>query len=227
MMFNTDNITYSNDPFDHWVLDNFLDVNDAKKLSNQFIDFDNPTEEIIHYKGWIGEKRTCNRWDRFPPLTYNTFSNLLSVEFINKLTEITGISPLYPDVGLHGGGWHMHGESGKLAIHLDYSIHPKLNLQRKLNLILYLEEDYDPAWGGSLQLWSHDEEKQKPLKKVTEVAPRFNRAVLFDTTQHSWHGFPEPIHPPEGKMRKSLAVYYLTDITSTAEERYRAHYERI
>ena len=72
MMFNTDNITYSNDPFDHWILDDFLDVNDAKKLSSQFIDYDNPTEEIIHYKGWIGEKRTCNRWDRFPPLTYST-----------------------------------------------------------------------------------------------------------------------------------------------------------
>ena len=74
MKFNTKDITYYCQPFDHWVLDNFLDINDAKKLSNQFIDFDNPTEEIIHYKGWIGEKRTCNRWDRFPPLTYSTFS---------------------------------------------------------------------------------------------------------------------------------------------------------
>ena len=83
MKFNTKDITYYCQPFDHWVLDNFLDINDAKKLSNQFIDFDNPTEEIIHYKGWIGEKRTCNRWDRFPPLTYSTFSNLLSNKFIN------------------------------------------------------------------------------------------------------------------------------------------------
>ena len=78
MRFNTKDITYYNQPFDHWVLDNFLDINDAKKLSKQFIDYDNPTEEIIHYKGWIGEKKTCNRWDRFPPLTYSAFSNLLS-----------------------------------------------------------------------------------------------------------------------------------------------------
>ena len=224
MNFNTENIQYSNDPFDHWILDNFLDVNDARKLSNQFIDFDNPTEEIIHYKGWIGEKRTCNRWDRFPPLTYSTFSNLLSVEFINKLTEITGISPLYPDIGLHGGGWHMSGKGGSLAMHLDYSIHPKMNLQRKLNLIIYLEEDYNPEWGGSLQFWSHDDENKKPLKKIKEIEPIFNKAILFDTTQHSWHGFPEPINPPQGKMRKSFAVYYMTDITSTAEERYRARY---
>ena len=57
MMFNTDKIKYDSNPFDHWILDDFLDVNDARKISNQFIDFDNPTEEIIHYKGWIGEKK--------------------------------------------------------------------------------------------------------------------------------------------------------------------------
>ena len=142
----------------------------------------------------------------------------------SSLSEITGISPLYPDIGLHGGGWHMSGKGGSLAMHLDYSIHPKMNLQRKLNLIIYLEEDYNPEWGGSLQFWSHDEENKKPLNKIKEVEPIFNKAVLFDTTQHSWHGFPEPINPPRDKMRKSFAVYYMTDITSTAEERYRARY---
>ena len=206
MKFNTKDITYYCQPFDHWVLDNFLDINDAKKLSNQFIDFDNPTEEII------------------PPLTYSTFSNLLSNKFINKLSEITGISSLYPDIGLHGGGWHMSGKGGSLAMHLDYSIHPKMNLQRKLNLIIYLEEDYDPEWGGSLQFWSHDDKNKKPLTKVKEIEPIFNKAILFDTTQNSWHGFPEPINPPRGKMRKSIAVYYMTDITSSAQERYRARY---
>ena len=166
MNFNTKNIQYSDDPFDHWTLENFLDIEDARQVSKEFIDYDNPTEEIIHYQGWIAEKKACNRWDRFPPLTYSTFTNLLSVDFISRLSEITGIKPLYPDIGLHGGGWHMHSKSGKLAVHLDYSIHPKINLQRKLNLILYLEEDYNPEWGGSLQFWSHDEENKKPLKKI-------------------------------------------------------------
>jgi len=223
-MFNTDNIQSGNDPFDYWILDNFLDIEDAKQLSKEFIDYDSPAEDIVHYQGWIAEKKTCNKWDRFPPLTYKVFTNLLASNFISKLADITGVNPLYPDIGLHGGGWHMHGKGGRLSVHLDYSIHPKLNLQRKLNLILYLEEDYDPAWGGSLQFWSHDRENKKPLDKIREVEPIFNRAVLFDTTQNSWHGFPEPIHPPASKMRKSFAVYYMTDITKTAEERYRAHY---
>jgi hypothetical protein len=222
-MFNTHNIKFDNNPFDHWIIEDFLDTQDAKDVSKEFIDYES-TEDIVRYKGWIGEKSTCNSWNRFPALTYKIFSNLLSVDFVSHLSAVTGVTPLYPDIGLHGGGWHMSGKGGSLAVHLDYSIHPKLNLQRKLNLIIYLEEDYDPAWGGSLQLWSHDDETKKPLEKIKEVAPRFNRAVLFDTTQHSWHGFPDPINPLMGKLRKSFAVYYMTDITSTAEDRYKARY---
>ena len=222
-MFNTHNIKFDNNPFDHWIIEDFLDIQDAKDVSKEFIDYES-TEDIVRYKGWIGEKSTCNSWNRFPALTYKIFSNLLSLDFVSHLSAVTGVTPLYPDIGLHGGGWHMSGKGGSLAMHLDYSIHPKLNLQRKLNLILYLEEDYNPQWGGSLQLWSHDKEKSKPLNKIKEVEPLFNRAILFDTTQKSWHGFPESINPPEGKLRKSFAVYYLTEITSTAEDRYKARY---
>jgi len=222
-MFNTHNIKFDDNPFDHWIIEDFLDTQDAKDVSKEFIDYES-TEDIVRYKGWIGEKSTCNSWNRFPALTYKIFSNLLSLDFVSHLSAVTGVTPLYPDIGLHGGGWHMSGKGGSLAMHLDYSIHPKLNLQRKLNLILYLEEDYNPQWGGSLQLWSHDKEKSKPLNKIKEVEPLFNRAILFDTTQKSWHGFPESINPPEGKLRKSFAVYYLTEITSTAEDRYKARY---
>ena len=222
-MFNTHNIKFDDNPFDHWIIEDFLDIQDAKDVSKEFIDYES-TEDIVRYKGWIGEKSTCNSWNRFPALTYKIFSNLLSLDFVSHLSAVTGVTPLYPDIGLHGGGWHMSGKGGSLAMHLDYSIHPKLKLQRKLNLILYLEEDYNPEWGGSLQLWSHDKEKGKPLNKIKEVEPLFNRAILFDTTQKSWHGFPDPINPPEVKLRKSFAVYYLTEITSTAEDRYKARY---
>lgn len=223
MQVNVDNIIYDNDPFDHWIIDNFLPIEEAKTLSKEFIDY-NSSEDLVHYNDWIAEKKACNNWNRFPPLTYKTFYNLLSSKFSDMLTKITGCNPLYPDVGLHGGGWHMHVSGGKVAVHLDYSKHPKLNLQRKLNLIIYLEEDYDPKWGGSLEFWSNDGEKKSPSKKIKSIEPLFNRAIIFDTTQNSWHGFPDPISCPEGKMRKSIAVYYLTDLTSTAEDRYKAFY---
>ena len=226
MNYNLD-CTFYDDPFDHWVVDNFFDIEVARQLSNEFIDYSDTTDDTVHYQNWTAEKKACNKWDRFPPETYRTFFNLLSPDFSLKLSNLTGINHLYPDIGLHGGGWHMHGQGGRLSVHLDYSIHPKLNLQRKLNLIVYLEENYDPKWGGCLQLWSHDYNNDKPLKKVKEVQPLFNRAIIFDTTQKSWHGFPDPINPPTGKMRKSFAMYYMTDITSTAEDRYKAHFEGV
>lgn len=224
-MFNTKCIVHSNQPFDYWVIDNFLSVECARKLSKEFIDYNNSSDLVHYHDTYKYEKKTCNSWNRFPPLTYQTFANLLSTEFVDVLSNITGCT-LYPDIGLHGGGWHMHRAGGKLALHLDYSKHPKLPLQRKLNLIIYLEEDYDPIWGGSLELWSHDSKNKAPLKKVKTIEPLFNRAVLFDTTQNSWHGFPEEITCPEGKMRKSIAVYYLTDISSTATDRYKAVYAK-
>ena len=111
-----------------------------------------------------------------------------------------------------------------MNVHLDYSIHPKLKLQRKLNLIIYLEEDWNTEWGGNLEFWSHNKEKNKPDKIFVTIDNTFNRAVLFDTTQNSWHGFPEPLTCPEGKYRKSLAVYYLTDPPEGTDQRPRALY---
>jgi Rps23 Pro-64 3,4-dihydroxylase Tpa1-like proline 4-hydroxylase len=107
---------------------------------------------------------------------------------------------------------------------LDYSIHPKLKLQRKLNLILYVTENWNLEWGGGLELWSHNTQTNRPDKKIVTIDNIFNRVVLFDTTQNSWHGFPEPITCPEGTYRKSIAVYYLTDPPEGTDQRARALY---
>jgi len=140
------------------------------------------------------------------------------------LRDKTGIQKLYPDIGLHGGGWHIHGRGGKLNIHLDYSIHPKSGLQRKLNLIVYLTEEWESEWGGGLELWSHDPDKKLPLRREKTIHNVFNRAILFDTTQNSWHGLPQPLSCPEGVYRKSLAVYYMTDPPDKVDPRQRALY---
>ena len=209
-------------PFDYWVVDNFLPIETAKKLSEEFLDYNYPT--WFCYNNPLENKKTCNDWYQFPPKTYEFFMHLSSAEFLGKIKSLTGIEKLYPDIGLHGAGWHIHGTGGKLNVHLDYSIHPKLNLQRKLNLILYLTEEWDTSWGGGLELWSHDSETKKPKEKIKIVDNVFNRAILFDTTQNSWHGFPEPITCPEGTYRKSIAFYYLTDPPEEVELRKRALY---
>ena len=211
-----------NFPFCYQVIDNFFNQEQAKRISKEFPDYN--SDVWFFYNNPLENKKSCNNWHQFGPETYKTLTMLNSKEFIKQLQKITGISKLYPDIGLHGGGLHIHGTGGKLNIHLDYSIHPKLKLQRKLNLIIYLEEDWNPEWGGNLELWSHDKEKNKPDKRFVTIDNVFNRAVLFDTTQNSWHGFPDPLTCPNNKYRKSLAVYYLTDPPEEVDQRPRALY---
>lgn len=209
-------------PFYYHIIDDFLDKETAVKISKEFPDYD--SDSWFFYNNPLENKKTCNNWHYFGPETYKILSYLNSHEYILKLKEITGIKNLYPDIGLHGGGLHIHGTGGKLNLHLDYSIHPKLKLQRKLNLIIYLSEDWNTDWGGSLEFWSHNSEKNKPKEKVVTIDNIFNRAILFDTTKNSWHGFPEPLKCPESTYRKSLAVYYLTDPPEGTDPRPRALY---
>lgn len=209
-------------PFYNSIIDNFLDEQRAKTISQEFPDYH--SDVWYCYNNPLENKKTCNNWYHFGAETYKLLSYLNSREFITQLQRITGIQRLYPDIGLHGGGLHIHGRGGKLNVHLDYSIHPKLKLQRKLNLILYLSENWDSLWGGGLELWSHNKETNKPDNKVVTIDNIFNRAVLFDTTQNSWHGFPTPLTCPEGIYRKSIAVYYLTDPPEGVDPRPRALY---
>lgn len=211
-----------NFPFTYTVKDNFLDEQLALTLSDEFLSFDDPS--WFFYNNPLEHKKTINNWYNFPPTTYSFFSYLNSSLFVDKLKKEFNIENLYPDPGLHGAGWHIHGRGGKLNVHLDYNLHPKLKLQRKLNLILYLTPNWKPEWGGNLELWSHDPVTNQPkiLEKTVECI--FNRAVIFDTTQNSWHGFAQEISCPSNTYRKSIAMYYLIDPSPDTVERYRALY---
>ncbi|GAA4340639.1 hypothetical protein GCM10023144_40570 [Pigmentiphaga soli] len=207
------------EPFDHCVIDNFFDPELARALEAEFLPYD--SEKWFYYKNPIEDKKALNDWNAFPKLTYQAFSYLNSREFISLIEPVLDIR-LYADNGLHGGGWHMHATGGNLNPHLDYSLHPKLGLQRKLNIIIYLSERLQAEHGGYLGLWDHDEQKRRPGVLQKEVQPRFNRAVLFDTTQNSWHGMSRPLSQPEDIFRKSFAVYYLCQPAAGVDERGRA-----
>jgi Rps23 Pro-64 3,4-dihydroxylase Tpa1-like proline 4-hydroxylase len=206
-------------PFSHVVLDDFLTTTAANQIVKEFPAFnDNIWYE---YENAIEIKKALNSWDRFGPTTYQLFWFLNSDAFISQLEKLTSCK-LYPDFGLNGGGLHTHRSGGKLNTHLDYSLHPKLRLERRLNLITYVTPDWKSEWGGELGLWDHDEESKKPKNLVSTIYPKFNRAVLFDTTQNSWHGLPDPIKCPTDITRNSLAVYYLCEPRSEAIDRNRA-----
>ncbi len=207
-------------PFNHIVIDNFFHSEFANKLEGDFPNFND--KSWYFYNNPIEHKKTMNHWDRFPKDTYQAFSFLNSQGFINQIQELTNIKNLLPDVGLNGGGWHMHSKDGKLNVHLDYSMHPKLMLERRLNIIIYMCKDWQESWGGELGLWSHDAKKNKPKECIHKIVPIFNRAVIFDTTQNSWHGLPEELRCPDGIYRKSLAVYYLSELRKNTSKRGKA-----
>ena len=199
----------ANQPFDHIVIDDFFLPEVAEQLVAEFPAYNDPTVWNAHYNNPIENKKACNHWDKFPRTTYAVLQYLCT-DFEHIVSEITGNQDLQADIGLHGGGWHAHATNGKLNIHLDYNIHPKLQLQRKYNLIVYITPDWQPEWNGGLELWSHDESTGRAKERAALVQNKFNRAVLFDTTQNSWHGLPRDLNCPEGVVRSSLAVYYVT-----------------
>ena len=206
-------------PFSHCVVDNFVPEALAVQLESDFLAYEAPKWFV--YKNKIEDKKALNDWNVFPGATYKFFQYLNSAEFVNLLSGLAG-ARLYSDPGLHGGGWHIHGPGGNLNPHLDYSIHPKLGLQRKLNIIVYISSALKAEHGGHLGLWAHDRETNRPGKLVREIEPKFRRAVIFDTTQNSWHGMSRPLTQPEGIYRKSLATYFLCDPARDSDPRGRA-----
>ena len=198
--------SFKQKPFDYCIIDNFFPVKISKELCHRFPEY---SSKIWHtYKNKIEDKKTCNNWNLFDDLTYQVFCYLNSDTFVNLISKRIGIK-LYIDPGLHGGGWHIHSNKGNLNPHLDYSIHPKMDIQRRLNLIVYLEEDYKVSYGGHLGLWEHDKKNNLPGHLKKEIFPKFNRAIIFDTSQNSWHGLSRSINLPKNIYRKSIAVYYL------------------
>lgn len=204
----------SAEPFNHIVIDNFFKEDVALNIFNDMPDYDGVNADGT-YDSSIEKKKLFQNWLNFPKNVYQAINYMVGQTFTDYLKQLTHQEDLQADYGLHGGGIHMHKSNDYLNVHLDYDIHPKLDMKRKLNLIIYLTPDWKEEWGGCLQLWSHDTITNQPKECIKKIVPFFNRAVIFDTTQNSWHGVLSPICPPEGIFRKSLALYYVIPTEDT------------
>jgi Rps23 Pro-64 3,4-dihydroxylase Tpa1-like proline 4-hydroxylase len=207
-------------PFNHVIIDDFLLPEIIEKVSEEFPKFDD--NNLNFHKNPLEDKRTMNKWDRFPPTTYKLFTYFAREQFNEIIKNFLKTDDIWFDYGLNGGGWHMHSRGGNNNIHLDYNVHPKLNEQRRLNIIIYATKNWKSEWGGGLELWSHDEEKKSPKDLIKVIENCYNRAIIFDTTQNSWHGLPNFIDCPSNVIRKSLAMYYVQPKPKNTEERGRA-----
>jgi hypothetical protein len=192
-------------PFAHIVLENFLEPEVLKKCVAEFNTL-NETDGWINYKHYNENKRGLNKLDLLPDTIKATINELNSPAFLEWLGAITGIKGLQKDDGLEGGGIHQSTRGGYLNIHADFTVHPHhRNWQRRVNVLVYLNEGWKEEWGGKLELW---DTKMKACEE--KVLPVFNRCVIFNTDADSYHGHPEPMICPEGTFRRSIALYYYT-----------------
>jgi 2OG-Fe(II) oxygenase superfamily len=191
-------------PFPHIVLDDFLPAEVLRRVVSEFpkpgqinwIDYETAEEKKLASK----EETQMRPWTRL--LLYQLNSSV----FLNFLEQLTGIEGLIPDPYFWGGGLHQIERGGFLKIHADFNTHPRFKLDRRLNLLLYLNEEWKEEYGGDFQLWDRE-----MTRCVRSVLPIFNRCVIFSTTSTSYHGHPDPVTCPEGMTRKSLALYYYTN----------------
>ncbi|MBD2022179.1 2OG-Fe(II) oxygenase [Leptolyngbya sp. FACHB-36] len=192
-------------PFPHVVIDNFLpDPSVLNEILNEF-----PKPGDIQWKKFqtnTEKKLASTHEQQMGDMTRSLLYQFNSSTFITFLEILTGIDGIIPDPHFEGGGLHQIERGGYLKMHVDFNQHKKLKLDRRLNLLVYLNKDWQEEYGGQLELW--DKDMTHCEKKIL---PLFNRCVVFSTTDFSYHGHPEPLNCPEDRTRKSLALYYYSN----------------
>lgn len=193
-------------PFEHLKLTNFIRSEVLEAVEREFPDLSKVGGDAIQYSNGREVKYASKGMSPLSPSAFKLVSFLNSDIFLEYLQILTGINEtLISDPYLAGGGYHEIKPGGFLKIHADFNKHPTIDLDRRLNLILYLNKDWDPKWGGGLELY--DQDMSEP--KVT-VVPDFNTAILFSTRSDTFHGHPDALTCPDERSRRSLALYYFS-----------------
>jgi hypothetical protein len=193
------------EPFPHAVLDGLIPDAVARRLLAEF-----PAAESFQRMEVKGEPLRRGKLSSFDETAFGGFTRQLlhhlnSWIFVAFLEQLTGIAGLLPDPDVGHSMRHFE-PGGKLGIHADFNTHPRLRLDRRLNLLVYLNLDWRPEWGGQLELWDAD-----VARCVRRIEPAFGRSVVFTTTDRTFHGFPDPLRCPPRTTRKSIQLYYYTN----------------
>jgi len=225
-VMNTAHSDYANaKPYPHIVLDNFFDPKLVDQILMEF-----PKPKAINWQKFDTDaeiKLASAAEASFGPMTRLFLYHLNSITFLEFLSRVTGIDNLISDPRFDGGGLHQIVRGGKLGVHADFNKHRQYGLDRRLNLLLYLNKDWQEEYGGHLELWNRD-----MTRCESKVLPIFNRMMIFGTTDFTYHGHPDPLQCPEGMTRKSLALYYFSngrpaeEVTGEHSTLFRARHEK-
>ena len=185
-------------PFPHAVIDHLFPPGAIMEAEKEFLSEDHPAWQRFSNSREL--KSISNDLAVMGPFTKGLLATMCEPEIVDAIGEMAGISRLIPD--LHGGGMHLVPKGGKLGVHTDFN--RGINGYRRINALLFLNSNWDPAWGGNLELWAIDRSRS------VSVLPIANRLVIFTSSSRSFHGHPHPLRCPPDRSRKSLAVYYFT-----------------
>jgi hypothetical protein len=202
------------EPFPHLVIDDFFRAECLDLVCGEWPGQSTEHLSVFDDGTFVTNKKASSYKTPLGQYTNYVLHCLCEPPFLEALENVTGIEGLIPDPFRRGGGLHFTGIGGKLAIHADFNKHFKYKLDRRLNLIVYLNRGWTPSNGGSLELW--DKEMHRRCKSILPV---FNRMVIFSTSRTSYHGHPDPVAGPPTLLRKSIAMYYYTNGREDSEAR--------
>lgn len=192
----------SKTPYHYICIDDFLPLGILEKVRAEALEMGQKPSE----NSSANEKlKTSFNPDRMPTYSKAVFHALNARPFIQFLENMTGIKGLIPDPYFQGGGIHRTESTGFLGVHADFNHHSVMNLERRVNLLIYLNPDWKEEYGGSFEVWTNDMKE-----KVAGFAPVMNRMCCFSTGDDTMHGNPTPVNHPDGDPRLSIALYYYT-----------------
>ena len=193
------------EPFPHILIDDFLETDFVREVAAAYPDFESSRDLGDEFAS-LNEMHKVQICDdaEFPDPVRRLNEAISSPEFLASVTEITGIPSLLADAQLRGAGMHLTNTTGRLDVHVDFNYLETDQIFRRLNILIYLNEGWEEAWGGQVELWDED------VKRCYgSFAPVMNRCLIFETSEISFHGV-APVACPPGTARKSFAAYYYT-----------------
>lgn len=194
-------------PYKHIVMDDFLELDFANQIYDNFPSIDKLNK---HYNGLNERKSEGSNFGDFHPAFKELREEIMSKSFAEWMAEVSGIPEVFVTDDKLGTGLHQGSNGSFLDIHIDFNIHAEKNVHRRLNMLIYMNKDWKPEYGGDLEMWD-----AKMTQCEKKVAPLFNRAVIFETNEISYHGYSK-INVPEHINRKSFYTYFYTALREDA-----------
>jgi hypothetical protein len=197
------------EPYKHLVVDNFLPNDLAQKCMDSFPDLSSSVWEHENDDGIEVKSRTTwkSEFD-IPDNIIDSVRILNSSLVLNAFSKVFEIQKLIADSYFSGGGLNITQKGGLLDVHVDGNYHDATALNRRMNALIYLNPNWKKSWGGEFGIYNNN-----GTKLVKKVEPLFNRLVVFDSHDYSYHGLPDPINFPDNTDRKSIILYYYTKET--------------